>query len=449
MINKKIREIMPTFIIGLIMLVQTSCVSTNIEKENSGEILKIDDIWAGCAANYDMITVPPYQFIAYYDTAHYMTIAQRKLSEKTWVKTRLNSKVEWDAHNYISMVLDKKGCLHVSGNMHVVDLIYFQSEKPYDATSLKQMHSLIGDEEHAVTYPEFFEAPNGDLIFTYRTGSSGKGNQIYNRYNADTESWSRLLDIPLVDGEGKSNAYLHGPKHGPDGFFHLIWVWRTELDANANCNISYAKSKDLINWQKGDGSLQELPIRMDNCDVIDPIPTYHGLLNGNTKIGFDAQKRMIASYHKYDEDGNIQIYNARNENGKWEIYQATDWNWRWDFCGWGSIISRVGLSGVDIENNKLVQTFYIDSIGNQKFIIDEENLKAIEQIEIEKNFPDSLMNLKGGLDQSYVHLLEDTSDEYGTFVLRWETLKRNGDKGYDFIPKPQPLELYHFNEIKK
>lgn len=424
------------------------CRGTKTEPANEAEVLLVDQIWSGCAAKYTLLTEPPYQFVAYYDSARYMTIAQRLLSEKTWTKTRLPSRVGWDAHNYITMTLDQKGYLHVSGNMHVDSLVYFQSEKPYDAGSLKQQTSLIGTEEHAVTYPEFFEAPNGDLIFTYRTGSSGKGNQVYNRYHAETNEWSRLLDVPLIDGEGKSNAYLHGPVAGADGYFHLIWVWRMNPDANANCNISYAKSDDLVHWMRSDGTPLELPMTMENCEVIDPVPVGNGLLNGNTKIGFDTKNRVIVSYHKYDEDGNIQIYNARKEKGGWEIYQATDWNWRWDFGGWGSIIARVGLSKVGLEGDRLIQTYYVDSVGHQKFLIDEENLKAVQELKIESNYPDSLQNLSGKLDQAQAHLLEDSSDEYGTFVLRWETLKRNRDKPYDFVPEPQPLVLYHFSHSK-
>ncbi|WP_159523019.1 BNR repeat-containing protein [Sunxiuqinia indica] len=427
-------------VMGLIM----GCQSNVTETKKEFDKLVVDQIWSGCAANYDILTVPPHQFIAYYDSAKYMTVAQRKLGENTWIKKRLDTQVEWDAHNYITMVLDEEGCLHVSGNMHVVPLIYFQAEKPYDVTSLVKKESLIGNEEHAVTYPRFFKDHNGDLIFNYRTGSSGKGSQIYNRYQAESKKWSRLVEEPLINGEGKTNAYIEGPQLGPDGYFHMLWVWRENPDANTNTNLSYARSKDLIHWEKSDGSTQAIPITLANCDIVDPVPAQNGMLNGNIRIGFDSQNRVIASYHKYDENGNIQIYNARSENGKWKIYQATDWDWRWDFGGWGSIIARVGLSKVKLEGDQLTQKYYVDTVGQQRFVIDEANLKVIKQIEFKQNYPDSLTNLRWDSDLATVNILEDTSDEYGTYILRWETLRRNGDKGWDFIPESQPLELYHF-----
>ena len=442
--NFKNIKIITTVFFILSICFMVGCQPTVSEQDKEIDKLFVDNIWSGCAANYDVLTAPPYQFVAYYDSAKYMTIAQRKLGENNWIKKRLNSHVKWDAHNYIAMALDMEGYLHVSGNMHVDSLVYFQSEKPFDASSLKRKTNLIGREEETVTYPQFFDAPNGDLIFSYRTGSSGKGNQIYDRYHAKTKSWSRLVEKPLINGEGKTNAYIEGPELGPDGYFHMIWVWRLNPDANTNTNLSYARSKDLVHWEKSDGSPQTIPITVTNCDIIDPVQVQNGMLNGNIKIGFDSQNRVIASYHRYDKEGNIQIYNARSENGKWQIYQTTDWNWRWDFGGWGSIIARVGLSKVKLEGDQLTQTYYVDTVGQQKFVIDETNLKAIKQIELEQNFPDSLRNLRWNNDLATVNILEDTSPENGTYVLRWETLKRNGDKGYDFIPEPQPLVLYHF-----
>lgn len=407
--------------------------------------IAVDQIWAGCAAGYSMITVPPYQFVAYYDTARYMTVAQRKLDERAWKRQRLPTQVGWDAHNSIEMALDSAGFIHVSGNMHVDTLVYFRSDKPFDVATLKRYRHMVGKDEDAVTYPEFFKTPEGSLIFGYRLGSSGKGNQIYNRYNVKTRSWHRLLDVPLIDGQGQSNAYVRGPVSGPDGYFHLIWVWRMNPDANANSNISYARSKDLVTWEQSDGTPQQLPITMQNCEIVDPIPPGNGLLNGNIALGFDQNNNAVVSYHKYDEDGNIQIYNARKEAGEWVVHQTTDWDWRWDFGGWGSITARLGLQGVVVENGNLTQTVFVDTAGYQKFVLDGEQLHVKREEAHAQHYPDSLRELTGNLELAQVNLVENTAPDYGTYLLRWETLKRNRDQPYGFIPEPQWLELYHYD----
>ena len=121
------------------------------------------------------------------------------------------------------------------------------------------------------------------------------------------------------------------------------WVWREEGDCATNHDLSYARSKDLKHWQKGDGTPLQLPLTLTNADVIDPVPVNGGIINGNTKLGFDSKKRVIVSYHKFDAAGKTQAYSARLEDGQWKIYQTSDWDYRWDFRGGGSIPFEIRL----------------------------------------------------------------------------------------------------------
>jgi hypothetical protein len=268
------------------------------------------------------------------------------LPSKEWTRQVLPTSVKWDSHNYIAMAIDDDGQLHVSGNMHAVPLVYFRTTRAGDVTSLERVEHMVGTEEAKVTYPRFFRGPDGRLIFTYRDGSSGDGNQIYNVYNPKARTWSRLLDRPLTDGQGQRNAYLVGPTLGPDGYYHLVWVWRETPDCATNHTLSYARSRDLVHWEKADGTPLPLPMTLESADVVDPVPQHGGMVNGNTVVGFDSQKRVVIGYHKFDAEGNTQIYNARFEDGHWHIQQASDWHYRWDFGGGGSIQFEVGLGPV-------------------------------------------------------------------------------------------------------
>src|SRR5437763_1726114 len=80
-----------------------------------------------------------------------------------------------------------------------------------------------------------------------------------------------------------------------------------------------------------------LPITLATAEIIDRVPVHGGMINGNTKIGFDGQGRVVVTYHKFDSRGFTQIINARRERGGWKIYQTSDWDYRWDFSGGGSI----------------------------------------------------------------------------------------------------------------
>lgn len=418
-----------------------------IEKASDRSVvdsLVIDQVWAGHAVGFSMLTNPPHQFVAYYDSARVMTIAQRRLNKTVWKKQALPETLGWDSHNYITMALDRKGYLHVSGNMHADSLVYFQASTPYDVSSLTRKEKLIGDLEHRVTYPRFFPHPTGDLIFTYRDGGSGNGNQVYNRYNPTTQQWSRLLDEPLVDGGGERNAYIHTPVLGPDNHYHLIWVWRETPDAATNHDLSYARSKDLVHWEQSDGTPQPLPITLENGEIVAPVPVGQGMINGNIEIGFDFEDRPVVTYHKFDEAGHTQVYNARREAEGWVDYPLTDWNFRWHFGGNGSLNKRVDVYPIVKEDGKLTQQYYIDTVGVRKLLVNADDLLFVNELPIVRRYPERLDEVRATFPGMQVSTLEHTTEEGDTFVLRWETLSRNRDRPREGeIPQPSPLVLYH------
>lgn len=436
--------ILHSLIFITVILFSACDISGAEEKPVVKDYFQIDSIWPAHPVRFDMVTQPPHQYIAYYDSNRAMTVAHRELGSGNWEKRRLDEEIGWDTHNYISMALDSKGYIHVSGNMHVDTLVYFKSTEPYDIQSIKRESTLIGDKEDRVTYPEFIDGPGGDLVFTYRDGGSGQGNQIYNRYDPDEDTWQRLLDEPLVDGQGEMNAYLHGPVLGPDDYYHLIWVWRDTPDAATNHDISYAKSKNLVDWYKSDGSEQPLPITLENCEIIDPVPAGQGMLNGNTVIGFDDEGRPVVSYHKFDSDGNTQIYNARREEDGWEIYQATDWGFRWEFGGRGSINNRVGVRPVQPEADRLTQQYWVDTVGVQKYALRKSDLKATEELPLDNKYPAYLDAVRADHPEMQVNTVTNETEEGEVYLLRWESLKRNRDRPREEpIPSARPLELYH------
>jgi hypothetical protein len=119
------------------------------------ETHEISKVPAGFPVGFALLTTPRKQYAAYYDEERQMTVACRDMSSSKWTYHMLPSKIGWDSHNYLTMALDDAGHLHVAGNMHVVPLIYFRTERPGDITSLVPA-KMIGDLEKRVTYPKFF-----------------------------------------------------------------------------------------------------------------------------------------------------------------------------------------------------------------------------------------------------------------------------------------------------
>ncbi|CAF1407442.1 unnamed protein product [Adineta ricciae] len=398
--------------------------------------LDIAPVWAGHPVSFVFLTHAPYQFVAYYDATRQMTVVQRNLNERTWTVNKLPIVTGWDSHNYIVMAIDDDGYLHLSGNMHVVPLVYFRTSQPLNASTFVELNRMIGTDEKNTTYPIFFRGPSNEFLFTYRSGMSGNGNQIYNKYDLITKTWSRLLDKPFTDGEGKRNAYFDGPIKGPDGYFHLAWVWRESPDASTNHDLSYARSKDLLSWETGSGRALTLPITLETCEIVDPVPQKGGIINGNTKIGFDQQGRVTISYHKNDAQNYTQPWTARLENGVWKKYQITNWPWHWDFGGGGTLTFAISLGRVTKEGDgNLTQSFSHIKFGNGTWLIDPVYLNATGKLQRE-TIPPSMLKVEGTFPGLGVRLAED-SGEYNVpstrFVLRWETLGTNRDQ-----PRPPP-----------
>ena len=249
----------------------------------------ISAVWAGHPVRFDLVTHKGRQFVAFYDADRKMTVGQRNLGddrfellrlEGRWLEARgrLSTDIEWDSHNSVTMTIDRDDHLHLCGNMHVDPLIYFRTSKPLDVTSFERVDYMVGENEERCTYPVFMPGPEGKLVFRYRDGMSGNGVDYYNVYDEGTQSWSRLVDIPILDGMDLMNAYARQPELGPDNQYHMVWMWRDTGDCATNHDISYATSQDLVNWSAGDGSNLPLPITVKaSASIIDPVPPGGGL----------------------------------------------------------------------------------------------------------------------------------------------------------------------------
>jgi len=417
-----------------------------VERATVVDSLEIAPVWSAHPVGFALLTHAPRQFVAFYDDKRQLTVAQRELDKREWEFAKLPVTTGWDSHNYLAMAVDDDGYLHLSGDMHVVPLKYFRSAKPLDATSFERLDRMTGADERRATYPKFLRGPRNEFIFTYRDGSSGDGNQIFNVYDAKTKTWGRLLDSPLTDGEGERNAYFDGPVRGPDGFFHMAWVWRETPDAATNHDLSYARSKDLKRWETGAGKPLELPIRWKDCEIVDPVPVNGGIINGNAKIGFDDKGRVTISYHKHDARGDTQPWTARLEDGAWKTYQIADWRWRWEFGGGGTLNFGIAIGPVTAEaDGRLTQSWRHLRFGGGTWLLDPGSLQAIGAVR-RQSAPPGLGKIEGGFDGLKARINNDSgkSDRPGVrYLLRHETLDANQDRARQgALPGPSMLRLY-------
>lgn len=439
---------MKYLLVPLALVLSLPATSVEIVEE-----LPVDRVWSGHPVGFALLTEASYQFAAYYNADRQLVVASRMLDESTWTRTPLPEHVAWDSHNYLTMALDAKQQLHLSGNMHCAPLAYFKTTNSFDASSLTRVSQMVGREESRMTYPRFFRGPSGEFIYTYRDGSSGSGNQIYNVYDEAGDTWVRLLDQPLTDGRGEMNAYISTPQLGPDGNFHVVWVWRDTPDCATNHHVSYMRSRDLRHWETIDGHPIVLPVTIDSLGVVvDPVPPGGGLINGNATLGFDVKNRPVVSYHKYDGDGNSQIYNARWDGSAWVRSVATTWDTRWDFSGGGSIDFKIRVQPVKAEGRGgLVQEWSHWQRGHERWKVDPVSLRATEKLPpLPSNLPAGFQKVRSVIAGMGVRTTGDLggSPEPGTrYLLRWETLGKNRDRPHEPpLPDATPLVLYKLRE---
>lgn len=435
------------------------------DEQSMGEtvagVIPIDKVWAGHPVGFSLLTRGNRQYIAYYNAERKMVVGQRKTSDPAFSLTVLPSAgraenkgtttvLGWDSHNYVTLGIDTEGYIHLAGNMHVNPITYFRSQKPWDISTLEQVYQMTGANEARCTYPHFMYTRDGGLIFHYRDGSSGNGNEIYNLYNTQTRQWQRLLDTPLTDGLGLMNAYQSQPTLLSDNWYHLYWVWRDTPDCATNHDLSYMKSRDLKNWVNAFGVPVKLPVTPDNKEVvIDPIPVKGGIINLAASLCLDKDGKPLMAYHKYDQAGNLQFYVARLNGKSWAIKQLTHWDYRWEFSGGGSINNEVSIGEFRNRGDGYYELDYSHiKYGKGTFLLNSA-LDICGSV-LKPALPAVLTKREGTFPGLQVRTAGQSgdSDEPGVrYLLKWESLPANRDRA---IPEPWPpaSQLYLYKLTK-
>lgn len=315
-----------------IVFIFSACNTTKIKQTNVGYGWANNKVNTVKFRKNALTSYKQYQFTAYYDESGYLILGKRKTNSNHWetVKTAYkgNSK---DAHNAICIAIDGDGYLHVSWDHHNSRLRYAKGIVPLSLTLGKEQ-SMTGIEELKVTYPEFYNFPNGNLLFFYRSGFSGRGNIVINSYDVKSKKWSQLYQN-LLDGEDQRNAYWQSCIDDKN-VIHLSWVWRESGDVSTNHDLCYARSKDGgITWEKSTGEKYVLPITASSAEYAWRIPQKSSLIN---------QTAMTT-----DKNGNpyIVTYWSENKIPQYQIVYLKDGIWEKENTGFRNTPFYLGGGG--------------------------------------------------------------------------------------------------------
>jgi hypothetical protein len=286
-------------------------------------VVEVGEGWARNSVNAvvfrrnSLATHDDQQYIAFYDPQARVVLGKRKLGSEAWeLKTTPYRGNALDAHNSISIMVDGAGYLHLAWDHHNSVLRYARSRRP-GALEMSDEMPMTGQDEASVSYPEFHRQPDGNLLFFYRDGGSGRGNLVINRYDVATQAWTRLHGN-LISGEGRRNAYWQAFLDHR-GTLHLSWVWRESPDVASNHDLAYARSRDGgRSWETSEGRPYALPIVAASAELAARIPQGSELIN-QTSMSADADGNpYIASYWRRAGSSVPQYQVVYRGSGGWK-----------------------------------------------------------------------------------------------------------------------------------
>jgi hypothetical protein len=279
-----------------------------------------------------LFTHASHQFAAYYDADGFMVLAHRDLASDRWRTRRSKERGNIaDAHNSISLAVDGDGFLHVAWDHHGNALQYARSKQPL-SLELGDRESMTSVAEGKVTYPEFYPLPDGDLLYLYRDGASGKGDLVINRYRTKERRWL-TVQRPIISGEGKRSAYWSASVDRRGGL-HLAWIWRESPDVASNHDIAYAFSPDGgRTWESAQGDSLTVPFTQTNASYAARIDVGHNLMNSPWTTVDDRGRPYILSYWSDAPGTAPQFRFLRYDSQQWITETVTNRSERFSLSG--------------------------------------------------------------------------------------------------------------------
>lgn len=308
--------------------------------------------WSGNTVNtvifrhHGVVTWGDYQYTAFYADERRMRIVRRHLATNTLdthdIEDNFNLR---DAHNSISLGVDREGHIHISYDHHATRLRYRRSLEPESIALWTDELPMTGASEDKVTYPSFILPHDGyPLTLLYRDGVHNKGSARIKVYDEQTKAWEDH-PVPVLSGAEQkpwtSNAYWNHPAIGTDGSLHLSFVWRTgtlgEKQLVNNINIGYAWSPDNgLNWFTSQGLPYKLPITQVNAEVVWPISPGSNLIN-QTSMALDSANRPHIIFYANDTQGVPQYQRVWFDGQAWRHQLVTQREAPFDLVGGGTL----------------------------------------------------------------------------------------------------------------
>ena len=322
-----------------------------------------------------------YQFTAVYVDAATMRLCRRSLIDGSVQFSVLEGSFNLtDAHNSISLGIDRAGYVHLCYDHHGTALRYRRSLLPHDISRWSDELAMTGAHEGRVTYPTFVLAGDGQggrraMLFMYRDGKWNKGVARFKQYDEATRQWADF-ELPVLSGADEHpwscNAYWNHPAGDRRGGLHLSFVWRTHalgVEGRVNnINIAYAQSADGgVTWQTVRGQPYRLPITPVNAETACAISPGSNLMN-QCSMAADSHCHPHVAYYANDDDGIPQYQHLWFDGRRWNNTVVSRREVRFDIEGAGTLPLPLSRPEVLVDDDDNVFVIHRSDVSHNRLV---------------------------------------------------------------------------------
>jgi hypothetical protein len=348
------------------------------------EILKkidLGDAWAGNSINtvifrhHAIFTAEKNQYMAFYVDNKTLRVIKRCLQINTIEQSDIAGEYNLkDAHNSISLGIDRAGHIHICYDHHGNQLNYRRSLQPHDINGWTDQLPMTGKNEQKVTYPTFILPHNhSPLLILYRDGNWKQGTAYLKYYDEALQSWFDYPNSILSGSNNKpwtSNPYWNHPVMDQDGCLHLSFTWRidyySEEQLITNLNIDYAKTHDNgFNWFTSQDQPYKLPITQVNSETVWPIAPGSNHIN-QTSMALDSKGYPHIVFYANDSQKIPQYQHLWFNGTQWRCKIISNHQTTFKLAGGGTLKIPISRPEIVIDSNDNVIVIHRGSETQQK-----------------------------------------------------------------------------------
>ncbi len=418
--------------------------------------LSLGDAWAANTVNtvifrhHGILTSGNNQYTAFYVDEHTLRLMRRDLiTNDIKIKDILGDYNLRDAHNSISLGIDRAGHLHMSYDHHATQLRYRRATLPNSIEAWTDELPMTGANEDRVTYPTFIIPYNEyPLTLLYRDGVHNKGTARLKTYDEATKVWEDYQS-PILSGADQkpwtSNAYWNHPAVGSDGSLHLSFVWRTdalgEEERINNINIGYAYSLDNgRNWATSNNRPYNLPITPVNAETVHAVSPGSNLIN-QTSMALDNSNRPHIVFYSDNPNGIPQYQHLWFDGKAWHHQFISQRSQAFSLQGAGTLQIPISRPEIVIDRQNNVYVIYRGDLTDNRMVA---TILSAPDYHYHSANTQTLWNEDLGYAEPIIDRSRWQRDKILTLLLQYN-LQPNNDIGHEGCMRPVTLLDIRFN----